>query len=161
MDYQKQADNFAKKHGVTLTILGKAYKKHFSDDKEPRFVYSLELSRGEEFYQFEFGQSLASIKFEQIKRKVKTAKAYKMEGGFYWENGKPISCETPTMYDVLACMQKYKLGTFEDFCSDFGYNDLPLSAYTETMKTYKACLAEYNAMERLFSDCMEELQDIQ
>jgi len=78
MDYQKQADNFAKKHGVTLTILGKAYKKHFSDDKEPRFVYSLELSRGEEFYQFEFGQSLASIKFEQIKRKVKTAKAYKI-----------------------------------------------------------------------------------
>ena len=165
MDYQQQALDFAKKYNVTLTILGKAYKKHFSDDKEPRFVYSLELSRGEEFYQFEFGQSLASIKFKEIETKEPTNQTKRSNGKYgnharYYEQGNPISCETPTMYDVLACMQKYELGTFDDFCSEFGYNDLPLSAYTETMKTYKACLAEYNAMERLFSDCMEELQEI-
>ncbi len=28
----------------------------------------------------------------------------------------------PTAYDILACLTKYEVGTFDDFCSNFGYD---------------------------------------
>lgn len=164
-EYTQQANDFAKKYGVELHILGREYKKYFASDEQPRFVYSLELSRGGESYQFEFGQSIASITFKEIETKEPTKRTKRSNGKYgnharYYEQGEPISCETPTMYDVLSCMQKYDVGTFDDFCREFGYNDLPLSAYNETMKIYKAVVREHKEMERLFSDCMEELQEI-
>ena len=125
-EYEKQANDFAKKYGVKIAVLSKEYKKHFADDDQKRWVFKLRLTRNKKQYTFEFGQSIAC---------GETA---------------------PTMYDVLACLQKYEIGTFQDFCSDFGYNDDSIRAY----KTYKAVLKEYNAVNRLFGDVMDELQEI-
>jgi len=131
MDYQKQAQDFAKKHGVKLTVLSKDYKRrYFARDKESRWVFHLNLSRNGKSYTFDFGQSIAKGNTE------------------------------PTMYDVLACLTKYDVGSFDDFCSEFGYNELPLSAYKATKKTYKAVCKEFEAVERLFGDVIEELQEI-
>lgn len=129
MDYQKQANDFVKKHGVKLTVLDKDYKRHFSSDTEPRWVFHLNLSRNGKSYTFDFGQSIAA------------------------------GSQTPTMYDVLACLQKYDVGSFDDFCSEFGYNDLPLGDYKAIKKTYKAVVKEFEAVQRLFGDVMDELQD--
>ena len=125
-EYEKQANDFAKKYGVKILVLCKEYKKHFADDKQKRWVFKLRLTRNKKQYTFEFGQSIA-------------------EGEML-----------PTMYDVLSCLQKYEIGTFQDFCSDFGYNDDSIRAY----KTYKAVLREYNAVNRLFGDVLDELQEI-
>ena len=125
-EYEKQANDFAKKYGVKIVVLSKEYKKHFEDDDQNRWVFKLRLTRNKKKYTFEFGQSIAC--------------------------GEMI----PTMYDVLACLQKYEIGTFQDFCSDFGYNDDSIRAY----KTYKAVLKEYNAVNRLFGDVLDELQEI-
>lgn len=127
MNYVKQADLFAKKYGVTLTVLDSEYKKHFVGDKTPRTVFKLRLSRKGKTYTFEFGQSIAA-------------------GG-----------EEPTMYDVLSCLQKYDVGSFRNFCSDFGYNEDSRTAE----RIYKAVCKEYEAVNRLFSDCIEELAEIQ
>jgi hypothetical protein len=62
----------------------------------------------------------------------------------------------PTVYDVLACLQKYEVGTFEDFCSEFGYDMWK----KESHKIYKAVKREYDSVERLFGDCLEELAEI-
>jgi hypothetical protein len=130
MDYQKQAQDFAKKHGIKLTVLSKEYKRHFASDKESRWVFHLNLQRNGKSYTFDFGQSMADGDTE------------------------------PTMYDVLACLTKYDVGSFDDFCSEFGYNELPLSAYKATKKLYKAVCKEFEAVERLFGDVIEELQEI-
>lgn len=130
MNYEKQANDFAKKHGAKLTLLGKDYKRHFSSDKEKRWVFHINLARNGKSYTFDFGQSI--------------------------EAGN----KAPTMYDILACLQKYDVGSFDDFCSEFGYNDLPLSAYKATKKTYKAVVKEFEAVQRLFGDVIEELQEI-
>jgi len=61
----------------------------------------------------------------------------------------------PALYSVLACLQKYDVGSFEDFCSDFGYDEDSRTAE----KTYKAVLKEWEAMERLFNN--EELELLQ
>lgn len=125
-DYEKQANEFAKNHGCKLTILNQEYRKYLDDDKEERCVFTLLLSRGEKQYQFTFGQSINSGAAE------------------------------PTYYDIFTCFQKYEVGTFDDFCSEFGYNDRPLSDHDKVMKIYKAVKSEYTNLKRLFTE--EEIE---
>lgn len=127
-EYTKQANDFAKKHGVKLSFVGDPqYKKHFIDDKDYRFVFKCKLTRNKKSYTFDFGQSIKEGSSE------------------------------PTLYDVLTCLQKYEVGTFENFCGDFGYDEDSRKAE----KVYKAVYKEYDNVNRLFSDCLDELNEIQ
>jgi hypothetical protein len=63
----------------------------------------------------------------------------------------------PTMYDILTCLTKYDPETFEFFCGEYGYNTDSIKA----LKTYKAVQREFNGINRLFSDILEQLQEIQ
>ena len=63
----------------------------------------------------------------------------------------------PTMYDILTCLTKYNPETFEDFCGEYGYNTDSINA----LNTYKAVKREFNGVNRLFNDILEELQEIQ
>ena len=102
--------------------------KDYWNDATKRWVFKLRLSRGRKSYTFDFGQSIAAGDKE------------------------------PTMYDVLTCLQKYEIGTFEEFCGDFGYDEDSRSAE----KTYKAVSKEYEAMSRMFTESeLEQLQEIQ
>lgn len=62
----------------------------------------------------------------------------------------------PTMYDVLACLTKCDPGDFEDFCASYGYDVDSRTAE----RMYKAVLKEWKAVDRLFNDVLEELQEI-
>lgn len=68
------------------------------------------------------------------------------------ENG-----EEPTEYDILACLEKYDVGSFEDFCLEFGYD----TDSRKAEKTYKAVVKEYNNVMRVFGDVIDELAEIQ
>lgn len=125
MNYTKQAVELAKKLNIKLYVKGVNYGKHFLEDKQNRYIFTMKLQRGKKSYTFKFGQSIAA------------------------------GCEEPTMYDVLACFQKYDVGSFDDFCSNFGYNEDSITAH----KTYKAVCKEYAAIQRLFS--VEELEQLQ
>lgn len=126
-NHEKEANNFAKKHNITLTRIGEPeYRKYFSDDKEYRFVFKMKLKRNKKSYTFTFGQSIAD------------------------------KDKTPTMYDILSCIEKYNPECFEDFCSEYGYDTDSRKAY----KTYLAVCKEYNAVERLFGDILEDLRNI-
>lgn len=61
----------------------------------------------------------------------------------------------PSAYDVLACIQKSDVGTFKDFCSDFGYSDDSISA----LDTYLATQEEFEKVRRFFTS--EELKQLQ
>lgn len=63
----------------------------------------------------------------------------------------------PRLYDILACMTKYDPGSFEDFCDDYGYSDDSIMAN----KIYRAVVKEWEAVERLFGDILDEFQEIQ
>ena len=63
----------------------------------------------------------------------------------------------PSVYDVLACLTKYDPGTFEDFCSDYGYDNDSRTAE----RIYFAVQKEYTQLARLFTPGqMEELAEI-
>lgn len=120
--YHKAVNLVAKKFNIKLKIKDIEYKTMQWDKNQQRYVFKLQLLRGRKSYTFEFGQSISK------------------------------GSEEPNLYDVLTCLQKYDVGTFEDFCGDFGYD---LDSRTAE-KTYKAVVKEFEAMERLFSS--EELE---
>ena len=147
---------------------------HFAGDKDKRDIYKITLSRGNRKYSFEFGQSLnksgfyaqysktkvflpiekLSLSDSKLKRWVK--QNYKYDFGTII-NDKIVRPIAPTLYDVLSCLQKYDVGTFEDFCSEFGYDTDSRNA----KKTYKAVVKEYDKMCSLFSnDELEVLTEI-
>ena len=64
----------------------------------------------------------------------------------------------PTAYDVLACLTKYPVDTFEDFCADYGYDEDSRKAY----KTYEAVKSEWQNVAMLWNETeLEELREIQ
>jgi hypothetical protein len=128
MNYTQQAEATAKKLNIELIILDSEFKKHFEDDTKERYVFKCKLKRGRKSFTFNFGQSIF--------------------------NGS----QEPTIYDVLTCLQKYDVGTFENFCDEFGYTNDSRKAE----KIYKAVIKEFNSMGRLFTpDELDLLNEIQ
>lgn len=78
-------------------------------------------------------------------------------GGKYPGSPRAKKRIVPTAYDVLACVTKSDPGTFEDFCSDFGYD-------TDSRKAegvYRAVIKEWRSVERFFTpEEITELQEI-
>lgn len=148
---------------------------YFQGDKDKRDIYIITLKRGQRKYTFKFGQSINKSGFfasygrqkYELPREKMNLKNHELKmfvkSKFNWDFGKisndkivyPIA---PTLYDVLACVQKYDVGTFEDFCSEFGYETDSRNA----KKTYKAVVKEYDKMCSLFNnDELKVLQEIQ
>jgi hypothetical protein len=85
----------------------------------------------------------------QLKRNGKT---YTFNFGQSIANG----CVEPEMYDVLACLTKYDPGSLQNFCDDYGY-DIDSK---KVDKIYASVVREFKAVERLFSDVIDELSEI-
>jgi len=150
-EYENKANYFLKKVGATIKVEFFANMPYFDDDKEKRDVYEITLSRNGKEYKFKFGQSLASSG-NMVKRNPHGKTVYDHE--MVRRVGGRIK---PTAYDVLACIQKYDVGTFDNFCSEFGYN----TDSRKAEKTYFAVQKEYDNIRKLFGDVMDELLEIQ
>lgn len=126
-NYIQNAINFAERNNIKFTILKTFYGKHFPTDTESRYIFKCKLSHGRKSYTFDFGQSL----FDGSKE--------------------------PDLYDVLSCLQKYDVGSFHDFCSEFGYDICD----DDSHRIYKNVCKEFSGVERVFSHCLEELSEIE
>ena len=93
-----------------------------------RNIYEVTIERDGKSYTFDFNDSV-----------------------FHTQNG-----YEPNVYDVLSCLQKYEVGEYWDFCSEFGYENSE-----ESWNVYNAVKDEYENVVNLFGDCMEEFQEIQ
>lgn len=131
-DYQKQASDLLKKMNVVFTTKFLKNDFYFYGDKETRDIFKVSFRRDKKSFSLSFGNSL----------KDSTG-----------SGGNP-----PTAYDVLSCIQKYEVGTFENFCSDFGYD----TDSRRAEKTYKAVCKEWKKVSSFFTpEELKELQDVQ
>ena len=75
-----------------------------------------------------------------------------------WDPIELLACTPPDEYDIITCLTKDDPGSFENFCSDFGYDTDSRSAE----KTYKAVKAEWEKVLRVFGDgeCLDDLREI-
>ena len=64
--------------------------------------------------------------------------------------------EDPELYDILACLTKYDPIDLDNFCDEYGFNknDTLIEA------RYKRVQDEYDNVNRLFGDIMDELREI-
>lgn len=172
-EYEIQAETFLTETNTRMKITFVRNDFCFDDDKEKRDIYKVTLSRGSRSYSFEFGMSFIRSGFYytkgvqkiQIDRKylanenLSTIIRFKMRDMSFNpicdKIHKPIA---PTPYDILAGLTKYNPGTFENFCSEFGYDTDSKTAE----KTYNAVVNEYTNLCTLFSDAeMEKMEEIQ
>lgn len=125
--YEKQAEAFLTKTGTKCTIKYIGCGPYFDDDngKKSRNIYRVTLRRGKRVYSFRFGDSIHNT-----------------------EQG-----NEPNAYDVLACLTKYDVGTFENFCSEFGYD----TDSRKALKTYNAVCREYIGVCRIWNASEREL----
>ena len=170
--YEQQATDFLKATGTTFEAHFLRNGKHFADDEANRDIYKITLKRGTRVYSFDFGQSIIHSQYYQDRIKGRTyttdGKArtgnYKIldmakyiRGYSYGDAPKLVNGTPPTAYDVLACLQKYDVGTFENFCSEFGYD----TDSKRAEKTYKAVCEEWLNVQTLWNDIeIEQLQEI-
>ena len=129
-EYLKQAQDFLCKTNTTCEIryTGKAINEMWHD-KELRNFYQVTLSNRKGMYTYTFWDSV----YNTEKKKK------------------------PDEYDVLACLMPYEVGTFADFCGDFGYDTDSISA----LKTYMAVQKEYDGLRGIFTpEQMEMLGEI-
>lgn len=130
LDYNQQSLQFLNDTNTSFTAKYKKHDIYFSGDKEKRDIYSITLKNDLHSFRFDFGRSINN------------------------SNGST----PPNAYDVLACITKYDPYSFENFCSDFGYDVDSRSAE----KIYKAVCKEWENIKQLFTeDQIEQLQEIQ
>jgi hypothetical protein len=174
-NYKKQATDFLEKTGCKMEITFKENRKYFPDDKETRDVYDIKITRGSRSWSFEFGNSIADSEFVAVygrsrykipsEMRTKTLaeiKGYvrmKLQSDFGTVGAdhikRPIS---PSEYSVLACLTKYDVGSFEDFCDEFGYDSDSKTAD----RVYEAVKEEWLNVCRIWNDSeIEELAEIQ
>lgn len=89
-----------------------------------------------------------------IKRKIKEL----TEEMVYSKELKGDTENMPSAYDVLTCITKYDPCSFEDFCSDFGYDNDSRKAE----ETYNSVMEDWEQISTLFDDeQLELLREIQ
>lgn len=125
-EYTKQAEEFAKKVGLKMKVLGFVWEHPAWDDNYKHAKFKVRFSRNGKQWTLDFYQSRVAGK------------------------------KQPSIYDVLACVQKCDPGNFEQFCWEFGFN----SDSRKAERLYEAVVDEYENVVRLFSDVMNELCEI-
>ena len=174
-EYDKAVNLLSKKLGLSFKVEFIKNDYHFENDTTKRDIYQITLERGNRKYSFNFGQSVnKSIKFENKINKRRFTSSGQSAGNHSYRYLYPekfpktkfeerygefkiINGEAPTLYAVLVCLQKYDVGSFEDFCNEFGYEIDSI----KVKKTYKAVVKEYNKLCTLLSDNeMQVLQEI-
>ena len=171
-EYDIQANEFLKKTNTEIKIVFKENAKYFYNDKEPRDIYNITLIRGNRKYTFTFGNSLRDSGFYVQIGRTKHPLPYNLlnsknlrnyiknhiDYNFIYSIDKIHYPVAPTAYDILACLEKYDYESFEDFCSQLGYD----TDSRNVERIYNACKDQYLHLISLYNEEeMEMLKDIQ
>lgn len=160
-EYDKQALAFLTEAGTTCTIEYAGYM--FNEDwdnqnKHDLYYVTLKNERGE--YRYKYWDSIYNTETnhmnydDYMKKHPKVTSTYQAN-----KELKKLQAENKVKeYDVLACLTAYEVGTFEDFCYEFGYDNDSIKAY----KTYVAVCEEWNGLRKVFTyEQLEKLAEIQ
>ena len=136
--YEMSAKNFLKKADTTMHILQIGVVNGFPNDpsdKQKHIKYRVVLIRDGRTFDFDF----------------------------YGSHADYLKGRKPSVYDVLACIEKYEYPTDPwEFAMEFGYEINCKADYNRVRKIADACREQYEGLLGLFGEeLMEELQEIQ
>lgn len=130
--YVQNAEALLKDLGVKVTVKFTGHRPYFTDDDDARDVFRVRLSRGRKSYSFDFGQSLT----------------------YSTGDGR----NPPTVYSIVTCLERNDPGSFEQFCSEFGYD----TDSRRAERAWKQVAAQYKRLTDLFTpEELDRLREIQ
>ena len=146
INYIEETKKFLKNTGTKIKIVFKETKLNPWDEQRKPMntwncnIYRVTIKRNGKQYSFNFTDSYNNY----------------------------LNGNEPSEYDVLACLQKYDVGSYDDFCSEFGYEkyaeyyrDADKNGYNKrNYKIYKAVTKEAEKVQYIFSDVIDELREI-
>jgi len=154
---EDKAEEFLENTSTELKVEFMGNRKYFSNDRKTRDVYKITLRRGKREYVFEFEQFIACSGQWLLWKYEKEYYNYKKIVPRY-QTKRNKQFEIPSAYDILACLQKTEVGTFENFCSELGYDTDSITA----KDIYTKVTEEYKELERLYNEReMIELREIE
>lgn len=180
-EYEAKAREFCEKTGTVITWEYESFRKHFPDDKDKRDVWTFTIERNGRSYSGTLGNSLHDFMESCLQAKggpvAFLSEKDKSELRANWHRPKTVWQEEtinrlqsnpsktpkqPSAYSLLAGLQKWEVGSFDNFCAEFGYNDRPLADYPKVTGIYQAVCEEYAAVLRLWPEpeVRAELEEI-
>lgn len=164
-NYIEQAKNFLKNCNATMDIelVGCDIPTHWKGEKEKHNHYRFTIKTPKGSMTDDFWDSIHNTKLHNMTFKEYCLKIeHKLDKDLrlldiiptqkHWEE--QISKATPTEYDILSCLETYMPDTFEDFCSEFGYDTDSISA----LKTYLACQKQWSNIRKIFTE--EQIEEL-
>ena len=68
----------------------------------------------------------------------------------------------PTEYDIIACLEKYDVGTIDDFVAEYGFEINEWADVKRIQNTYNTVRRQYKSLCRCFTpDQIEAMREIQ
>lgn len=167
-EYVKQAKDFLNKANAKCEIVyGGISRNETWKETAKRNWYDVTITTSRGKMSYVFWDSINNTEISQMTLEEYVEKKLKRRySDFSYDEQKKAERElkklkteaVPSEYDVLACLEKYDVGTFEDFCSEFGYDEDSRTAE----RIYIAVIKEYKDLTRIFTEeQMEELSEIQ
>lgn len=174
-EYDIQAEKFLSDSKITFSAVFLFHGPHSEGDKDFRDVYQVLLTRGDKPpLSIQFGQSIADSSQYVVgcapvnmgrhihvsKSQFEAALPSHLPNNLVLNRGYTVKrnkVSAPTAYAMLACLTKYDPGTFEDFCSEYGYD----TDSRKAEKTYFAVQEEWKKVRSFFtSEELESLREI-
>ena len=143
--YVKQAKDFLESCNATMEImyLGTEVNKDW-DEKRERDTYMVNIRTPKGNMQVKFWDSINNTIKNSDFRRINKLRI------------------KPTAYDILSCLQKYDVGTIDDFVSEFGYEVNEWADVKRIQNIYNAVVKEYQDICRCFTpEQIETMQEIQ
>lgn len=171
-EYQQQALNFLKACNSTMEIefLCTDVNQNWNDDsKRNKYRFTITTPKGK--MSGDFWDSIHNTEITLMTPEDYCKKYYRChyeslmrhEQAKLRNNLKELKAKAvPTSYCILACLQKYDVGTMNDFFHEFGYEVHSADDMFTFMNTYNAVVKEYRDLCRIFTEeQMEMLREIQ
>lgn len=167
-EFDDMANDFLKKANATIKIdfVGRAVNKDWKENVK-RNLYEITLTSSKGSMLFDFWDSIRNTEITAMTHEEYAEKRYKCKFDYLTASDKVKTKKelkekkakaVPTAYDVLACLTKYDPGTFENFCSEYGYDEDSRPAE----RIYFAVQKEYSQLAALFTaEQMKEMREIE
>jgi hypothetical protein len=157
-EYEQEAIDFCERWGIEIKADRLGTFPHFDEDDTPRDVYNVSIVTAKGAMTLKYGDSITNTEARQGNAQPMGYRKRMTQGELSgYQRKMQKKWRKPSEYDILACITKYDPGTFNDFCSDFGYDNDSKKAE----KTYFAIQEEWENVRRIFTEeQLEELQEI-
>ena len=168
--YEQKAKDFLKACNakMTITFMGKEINHLWNEDK-PRNKYHFVITTPKGKVEGDFWDSFHNTELTSMEYRALIEAAMRKSRDAVIPEDFPELKQffamkkdaKPTAYSILACLEKYDVGSMDEFMHEFGYEIKSANDMTNFINTYNAVVKEYNGLCRIFTpEQMEMLREI-